>query len=163
MAAQLFAITEPYGIEVLSGGGFDSTSEKHRQGETWGREGREGRPVCVLRIGDYDASGAAMNDNIAEDIGAFARHYGGRIEVVTVAITREQAEFHNLQSAPPKATDHRPAHFTDSVTWQAEALDPNDLARILEDVILARLDRAVYDAVLIEEDEIRRALIAQLA
>ena len=159
MAAQLFAVTEPYGIEVLSGGGFDSTSEKHRLGEIWAGEGR---PVCVLRIGDYDASGAAMSNNIAEDIGAFARHYGGKIEVVQVAITAEQARSHALPSAPPKETDNRPANFTDSETWQAEALDPDDLARYLEAAILARLDRAIYDAVLAEEAAIRNELITQL-
>jgi len=159
MAAQLFRVTEPYGIEVLSGGGFDSTSDKHRLGEIWAREGR---PTVVLRIGDYDASGAAMSDNIAEDIGAFAREYGGEIEVVQVAITAEQARFHALPSAPPKETDNRPANFTGTETWQAEALDPDDLARYLEAAILARLDRAIYDAVLAEEAEIRDGLIAQL-
>jgi hypothetical protein len=160
MAAQLFRIAEPYGIAVLSGGGFDSTSEKHRLGETWARERR---PVCVLRIGDYDASGAAMNDNIAEDIGAFARSYGGDLEVVQVAITPEQAKFHSLPSAPPKETDNRPAHFTDTETWQAEALDPDDLARYLRDAILARFDLRIYEAVLTEEAEIRNELIAQIS
>jgi hypothetical protein len=160
MAAQLFEVTEKYGIAVLSGGGFDSTEQKHRLGEDWAREGR---PVCPLRIGDYDASGVAMNDNIAEDVGAFAQHYGGEIEpIVTVAITRKQAQSHNLPSAPPKERDHRPRHFTDTETWQAEALDPGDLARYLEDAILARFDLDIYEAVLAEEEEIRNELIAQL-
>jgi hypothetical protein len=160
MALQLSQITEPYGTAVLSGGGFDSTEQKHRLGEDWAREGR---PVCVLRIGDYDASGVAMNDNIAEDVGAFARHYGGEIEpIVTVAITREQAERHDLPSAPPKEGDHRPKHFTDTETWQAEALDPGDLARYLEAAILARFDLDIYNDVLAEEEEIRNELIAQL-
>lgn len=112
IAAQLFAVSGPYGIAVLSGGGFDSTCDKHL-GESWARRDR---PVIVLGIGDYDASGASMSDNIAEDVGAFARHYGGEIEVVQVAITAEQARRHRLPSAPPKETDHLPANFTDTET-----------------------------------------------
>ena len=160
MAAQLFQITEPYGIAVLSGGGFDSTSDKHRLGALWAREER---PTTVLRIGDYDPSGLAMNDNLAEDIGAFAHYYDGDVAVVTVAITREQAGVHNLPSAPPKATDNRPAHFNDTETWQAEALDPNDLTGYLEAAVLARFNSDIYAAVLREEDEIRNGLIARLA
>ena len=160
MAAQLFQVTERYGVAVLSGGGFDSTSDKHRLGEKWTYEDP---PVCVLRVGDYDASGASMHTVLLEDIGAFARHYGGDVEFVQVAITREQARARGLPSAPPKATDHRPRHFADTETWQAEALDPNDLAAILEAAILARLDRTIYDAVLVEEDAIRRQLIARFS
>jgi hypothetical protein len=158
MAEQLYQVTEKYGIGVESGGGFDSTHDKHRLGENWAREGR---PVCVLRIGDYDASGAAMNNNIAEDIGAFARYYGGEVEVVTVAIIPEQARG-KLPSAPPKVTDDRGTVFTDSETWQAEALDPNDLVRYLEQAILDRFDLDIYEAVLAEEDGIRNELITRL-
>jgi len=48
----------------------------------------------------------------------------------------------SLPSAPPKPSDRRGRHFSDTETWQAEALDPIDLARILEDTIRARLNRA---------------------
>jgi hypothetical protein len=105
MAAQLFRLAAPYGIEVLSGGGFDSTSNKHR----------------------------------------LAQYYGGDVEVVKGAITPEQARFHELPAVPPKPTDNRAAHFTDSETWQAEALDPNDLARYLEEAILDPFDLGIYE------------------
>ena len=77
MAAQLFQVTEKYSVAVLSGGGFDSTSDKHRL-ENWAYEDP---PVCVLRVGDYDASGASMHTVLLEDVGAFARHYGGDVEL----------------------------------------------------------------------------------
>lgn len=159
MAGQLYRVTESYGIAVLSGGGFDSTSDKHRLGENWAGEDPS---VTVLRIGDYDASGQSMHMNLLEDIGAFAADYGGSVEFMQIAITPEQARSRGLPSAPPKPTDRRPRHFTDTETWQAEALDPNDLTGILEDAILARLDRAVFDAVLVKEIEIRQDLLQRL-
>jgi hypothetical protein len=159
MAPQLYRVTEPYGIAVLSGGGFDSTSDKHRLAEIWADEDP---PVNVLRIGDYDPSGETMSAVLLEDIGAFIEAYGGSLELSQIAITSEQARLRDLPSAPPKATDKRGKYFTDTETWQAEALDPNDLARILEDAIRARLDCVVYEAVLAQEEATRLRLISRL-
>jgi hypothetical protein len=100
MTDQLFRITDPYCIPVLSGGGFDSTSDKHRLGENWAYSDT---PVTVLRIGDYDPSGQSMLTVLVEDIGALAAAYGGEVEFVQVAITPQQARERNLPSAPPKA------------------------------------------------------------
>jgi hypothetical protein len=132
MAPQLYGVTEPYGIAVLSAGGFDSLTDKHRLAQEWAEPEL---PTTVLRIGDYDPSGASMFTVLIEDIGAFAEHYGGDVKFVLVAITPEQARLRGLPSAPPKATDRRGQHFVDGETWQAEALDPNELARILEEAI----------------------------
>lgn len=159
MAAQLYRVTEPYGIAVLSAGGFDSTTEKHRLAGKWARAAQ---PTTVLRVGDYDPSGETMAAVLSEDIGAFVAHFGGDVAFEQVAITPQQARTRGLPSAPPKATDKRGRYFTGSETWQAEALDPNDLAAILEGAILARFDHAIYDAVLAEEDDIRRAAVTRL-
>jgi hypothetical protein len=160
MARQLFDVAGPYGIPVLSGGGFDSTSEKHRLGRLWAAT----LPlVHVLRIGDYDASGEAMHFNLLEDIGAFAEHYGGEVEFTQIAITPEQARLRGLPSAPPKATDHRPRYFQDTETWQCEALDPNDLADILREAIEQRLYWGQYKITLARERHQRRRLIERLA
>jgi hypothetical protein len=160
MAGQLFEVAGPYGIPVLSGGGFDSTSEKHRLGEIWADSYP---PVHVLRVGDYDASGQAMHFNLLEDIGAFANEYGGHVEFTQIAITPEQARSRGLPSAPPKDTDHRPRYFTDTETWQCEALDPNDLAQILRDAIESRLYWGQYKMTLARERHVRRQLLERLA
>jgi hypothetical protein len=159
MAPQLYRVAERYGVAVLSSGGFDSLTDKHRLAEKWAADPQ---PTTVLRVGDYDASGESMFTVLLEDIGTFARDYGGEVEFVQIAITPEQARSRNLPSAPPKPTDRRGRHFTDSETWQAEALDPNDLARLLEDAIRERMDFAVYEAGLAEEEKTSEALIARL-
>ena len=159
MAPQLYLVTEPYGIAVLSAGGFDSLTDKHRLAEEWAAGDQ---PTTVLRIGDYDPSGESMFTVLMEDIGAFAGSYGGDVEFAQVAITPEQARQRGLPSAPPKPSDRRGRHFSDTETWQAEALDPNDLARILEEAILARLDHATYASMRDEEEKTRQAVISQL-
>jgi hypothetical protein len=158
MAPQLYQITAEYGIPVLSAGGFDSLTDKHRLAAEWSALEQ---PTTVLRVGDYDPSGESMFAVLGEDIPAFAAEYGGDVAFAQIAITAEQARSRNLPSAPPKPKDHRPAHFNDTETWQAEALDPNDLTAILRQAIEARLDHAVYQAVLDEEAAIRQELLSR--
>ena len=159
MAPQLYRVTEPYGIAVMSAGGFDSLTDKHRLAHDWAASDQ---PTTVLRIGDYDPSGESMFTVLMEDIGAFVGSYGGDVEFAQVAITPEQARHRGLPSAPPKPSDRRGRHFSDTETWQAEALDPNDLARILQDAIRARLDHSTYAAVRDEEEKTRQAVISRL-
>jgi hypothetical protein len=153
-------VTERYGIPVLSAGGFDSLTDKDRLADEWSKLDQ---PTTVLRIGDYDSSGALMGISLAEDITAFADEFGGDVEFVTIAITPEQARDRDLPSAPPKATDNRGAHFQGNETWQAEALDPDDLAAILRTAIEERFDMDVYQDVLDEEEKHRQAVISRLA
>lgn len=160
MALQLYQATQDYGIPVYSSGGFDSLTDKHRLADIWSRDLQ---PTTVLRIGDYDPSGQSMATVVAEDIGAFVEAFGGDVDFVQIAITPEQARDRNLPSAPPKETDRRGVHFNDSETWQAEALDPNDLIAILLAAIESRRDPGIYQDILDEEQEIRAALRERLA
>jgi hypothetical protein len=144
---------------VLSAGGFDSLTDKHRLAREWAEAEQ---PTTVPRIGDYDPSGASIFTVLTEDISAFAEHYGGDVAFVAMAITPEQARERNLPSAPPKPTDRRGRHFSDSETWQAEALDPNELAQILESAIHKRIDYATYLSVRDEVKNTRHAVISRL-
>lgn len=155
MVPQLARVAGPFGIEVCSSGGFDSLTDKHRFGELWA-----GLAVTVLHIGDHDPSGVHVFSSLAEDIEAFAAEYGGDVEFVRVAVTPEQAALYNLPSAPPKPTDNR--RFDGDETWQAEALDPRTLAEILAAAIEERFDRALYEAVLEDEQNARLDALSRL-
>jgi hypothetical protein len=114
----------------------------------------------VLHFGDHDPSGVHCFSALDEDVVAFAEYYGGDIEFVRLAVTPEQARRFRLPSAPPKATDRR--RFDSNETWQLEALDPRDLARIVGIAIEERIDRATYEAVLTDEQKARLALLSWL-
>ena len=102
-----------------------------------------------------------MHTALIEDMIAFGKDYDADIEAVRVAITLEQARQYRLPTAPPKATDPRRG-FTDSETVQCEALDPRTLAAIVQAAIDERIQREIYEAVLAEEEEARRAVLARL-
>jgi hypothetical protein len=155
MAPQLARIADPYGVEVLSSGGFSSLTDTHGLAAQWARQA-----ITVLQIGDHDPSGVHVFSHLAEDVAAFAEAYGGNTEFIRLAVTLDQAHALGLASAPPKATDRRA--FAGDETHQAEAIDPADLAQIVENAITARLDRAAYDAVLQAEIAAREAVLSRL-
>jgi hypothetical protein len=148
MAPQLARVTKPYGIGVMSSGGFDSVTEKHAFAAELTRHSR---PTEVLSIGDQDGSGVWMFAAYLEDVEAFTRE---------LAVTPEQVREFNLPTAPPKPTDRRAFR---GQTCQAEALAPDVLAGILRDAIEARIDRRTLDRVLRHERQVRRELVARLS
>ena len=57
-------------MTVLSGGGFDSLTDKHKFAAELADHDR---PTEVLHIGDHDPSGVTMFLAFLEDVEAFAR------------------------------------------------------------------------------------------
>jgi hypothetical protein len=157
MAPQLARIADPFGITVLSSGGFDSVTEKHRFAAELASHDR---PTEVLHIGDHDPSGAHMFLAFLEDVEAFARDLGGEVTFTRLAVTSEQIVQYSLPTAPPKPTDARAFR---GETCQAEALAPNVLAQILRTAIDERIDHDALDSVLDHEREVRRELNHRLA
>jgi hypothetical protein len=151
MAPQLARVMQPFGITVMSSGGFDSLTEKHAFAAELARHDR---PTEVLSIGDQDGSGVWMFAAYLEDVEAFTRDLGG------VAVTPAQVIEFDLPTAPPKPTDRRAFN---GETCQAEALAPDVLASILRDAIEARIDRRAFNRVLRREREVRRELTARLS
>lgn len=157
MAPQLERVAEPYGITVMSSGGFDSVTDKYKFASELAAD--DTRPTEVLHIGDHDPSGAHMFLALAEDVTAFTRALGGEVDFTRLAVTPEQIAAYDLPTAPPKITDRR---AFSGQTCQAEALAPNDLAEILRDAIDERLNERAYKRALRVERRARRVLMTRL-
>jgi hypothetical protein len=155
MVPQIERLTNPFGIPVASGGGFDSLTAKHDLAVKLGTRPTE---VEVLHIGDYDPSGVHVFSSLMEDVQALVRDMGQNTEVTftRLAVTPEQIDALHLPTAAPKGEDKR--RFDDDRTVQAEALPPDVLAQIVRDAIDSRIDKAVLDAVLAREARIRERL-----
>ncbi|MEA3275543.1 MAG: hypothetical protein U9Q81_09715 [Pseudomonadota bacterium] len=156
MVPQLERVAATYGVMVKSSGGFDSLTVKHQAGRMTADV-----PIEVLHVGDFDPSGECMFDALAEDVTAFAEHYGNDVLFSRVAVTPEHIALYHLPTAPPKASSHQ-AKKRMSETTQAEALDPATLADIVREGIEDRMDEGAYrQAVEIEQHE-RKWLLDQL-
>ena len=156
MVPQLERVAHPLGVTVISSGGFDSTTERHRFAAGLADHDRA---TEVLDIGDHDASGAHKFLAMMEDIQAFTRELGGEVTFTRLAVTPAQITQYGLETAPPKATDKRAFRGR---TCQAEALAPDVLAGILRHAIEQRIDHRVLDRVLKRERAERRKLVRLL-
>jgi hypothetical protein len=156
MAPQLGRVCNPFGITAMSGGGFDSVTDKHKFAASLADHDR---PTEVLAITDLDASGAHKYLAEMEDAIAFARDLSGEVTFTRLAVTRAQIKRYRLPTAPPKATDRRAFH---GETCQVEALAPDVLAQIVRNAIVSRIDHAAYERVLKCEREVQRKLVRRL-
>jgi hypothetical protein len=144
MTEMLFQAVGSYGVPVLSCGGFDSLTAKHKAAcRIAGRD----VPTLVLHVGDHDPSGLALFQAAASDVQAMAGQLGGEVEVQRVAITPEQITRHSLPTAPAKAHDKRSAWQGGGGTVQAEALPPDVLLAEVRQAVVSRIDPAALDAV----------------
>jgi hypothetical protein len=123
MLAQLRRVCSPYDIHVITGGGFDSLSDKWRFAQlVLGIED----PVEVLHIGDLDQHGESSFEVLSEDMPAFDCP---TVSFTRLAVTLKQVAAYSL-----------PTDFEHPNIVQAEALPPDILADIVETAIRERLD-----------------------
>jgi len=156
MAPMLARQAGPYGVPVLSSGGFDSLTAKHDLAHELAGAGR----AEVLHIGDHDPSGVHIFAALRDDVSAMVKSLGGLPPTFTrLAVTLSQAEALGLPTAPPKPTDRRA--FA-GVTVQAEAIPPDVLAKMVSDAITTRQDQEIRLKLLDREAEDRTALLARL-
>jgi hypothetical protein len=124
MVAQLERVGEPYDVKVISGGGFDSLTDKWQFAQL---VRKAHQPVLVLHIGDLDRSGEDIFEALSRDVEAFDSN--GRVNFARLAVTEQQVSELDLQSS-----------VEDELVVQAEAIPPDVLADIVDDALRAELD-----------------------
>jgi hypothetical protein len=147
MAPQLQRVAHPLGVPVIASGGFDSTQAKHALAR---RIADEWETAEILHIGDYDPSGVHVFNALQEDIAAFCASLGGSVRFTRLAVTPAQIKALALPTAPRKETDNRTfAGLEDdaNATVQAEAIPPEELAGIVRQALLQRIDHDALAAV----------------
>jgi hypothetical protein len=155
MVPQLRRATQDLGAFVTAGGGFDSTSAKY---DLAARFGGSGRDVTFLLIGDYDESGLNRLDVLAEDITQFMEGLGhSEPEFIHLAVTEELAEELRLTPDPFKEVKAAPGGEL-QYRYQAEAIPPDDLARITREAVEENIDWELRDEVAETANQERYAL-----
>ena len=161
MVPMLASAARPYGVPVLSSGGFDSLTAKHDLSRELSEVLRDGLGAEVLHIGDCDPSGDHVFASLKGDVSAMVRSMVGDddLRFTRLAVTREQIAALGLPTAPPKPTDRR---AFEGETAQAEAIPPDVLSRIVSEAIEARQDGEARASLLLREAMERAALLDRL-
>jgi hypothetical protein len=151
----LAEITRGLPITIYSTGGFSSVTVTHEIAE---RVMEREVPTIFLHIGDYDPSGESIFKSMSQDVGAFISdelgcdwddetgetynaedNDGPDFRPIRVALTREQADMWQLETAPPKASDSRSRNWVGE-TVQVQAMTEEQMREVVERAIYEYLD-----------------------
>jgi hypothetical protein len=159
----LLPLHESYGVNVITGVGELS---EIRCRELVDRAQRDGRPVRILYVSDFDPGGDSMPVAVARKIEFHLRTLGLRldIEVRPVLLTHEQCLDYRLPRTPIKEEERRAARFEERFGEGAteldalEALHPGEISRILEQEIKRYYDPNLHRNIRRVEAKVEREL-----
>ncbi len=145
-------------VDFFACRGYVSQSEQWRAGRRLAGYVRKGQRPIVFHLGDHDPSGVDMTRDNTDRLSMFA---GVPIQVVRLALNRDQVELYNPPPNPAKSADSR---FKDyqrihgDESWELDALEPRVIQNLIEQNVLRLRDKRLWDEALGREAEDRQAL-----
>jgi hypothetical protein len=149
---------EELAVSLYPCGGFTSITLAYQAAESINAR-RDGKPVVILYIGDYDPAGVLIDVALEREL---REHLRPDIDMTfgRIAITAAQIEAYDLPSKPRKEKDRRALHIAETV--EAEAMPAHILRRLLRDEIEKMLPPGALAVARAAEDS-ERSFLADLA
>jgi hypothetical protein len=117
------------------------------------------KPCFIYHYGDYDPSGQDAARAIEKGL---RQHAGGaEVHFERIAVTQSQIDEWNLPTRPTKQSDSRAKKFG-AISVELDAIDPNQLRTLVDDVIARHLPPEKYKT-LLEAEKSERKLFKGLA
>lgn len=124
---------------------------------------REHRDVTVFYLGDHDPTGLMISDDIENRLRLY-RCDPSQVHVERIALNIDQVREFSPPPSPAKEADSRTQGYIDRFgttdTWELDALDPVTMRGLVEDAILGKLDRDMWDEREAQEERDRLVLHA---
>ena len=136
----LYQETGKYDVPLLVCKGYPSLSYLHSAAlEISGQQ----KPAYLYYFGDWDPSGKDITRNVETRLREFAPD--AEIHFERLAVTEEQIETLHLPTRPTKKSDSRSKGFSGR-SVEVDAIEPQELRRMLEDRIASHLSQEEIDA-----------------
>ena len=116
-------------------------------------------PAYIYHLGDFDPSGVNAGEKIEETLRELAPD--AEITFERIAVTPEQIRDWDLPTRPTKTTDSRAKSFGD-ISVELDAIEPQDLRDLVEQVIEQHLPPEQFE-VLKAAEESERSLLTLFA
>lgn len=148
-------------IPMFACRGYTSQSEMYSASQRFAQYERNDQKPFILHFGDHDPSGIDMTRDIADRLSIFQMD----IEVDRLALNFDQVKQYKPPPNPAKVTDSRAAVYIRKYgrqSWELDALQPDVLAKLVEDQIESIIDRKVWDARVAEETE-QKVVLRQIS
>jgi hypothetical protein len=155
---KLKPVTDKYHIHFGANKGYSSASMMYEMSRRIREQLWNGKKVVIPYFGDHDPSGLDMirdiKDRLTEFIGKDVDLEEKSLEIVPIALNKEQIEKYKCPPNPAKITDPRAKWYIETygnVSWELDALKPNVLIELAENAILSYLDIDEYNAIIERE------------
>lgn len=138
-------------VDFFSCRGYTSLSEMWRAGERLGGYIDDGQEPIILHLGDHDPSGIDMTRDIAERLEMFV---GIPVEVIRIALNRDQVDQYGPPPNPAKVTDSRAGAYIAEhgrQSWELDALEPTVLQQLIEDHVEEWRDEDLWEEAVARE------------
>lgn len=150
--AQIVArAADKYNVRYFPCKGYMSTSALHKSARRLRGYQEDGQRPVIIYLGDLDPSGVNMPIDIAKRL----RLYGVDALVERIALTWDQKEEFDPPPNPVKMKDSRAAayieEFGTDTCWELDALEPDELMRIITERIEEYIDKDQYTQAVIDE------------
>jgi hypothetical protein len=138
--------------------GYTSQSMMYRLGKDLAEIQAQGKEIHVLYFGDHDPSGLDMDRDVQERIALFS---GMSVAFERLALRFEQVQILKPPENPAKITDSRAKQYIKvygASSWELDAVEPKELARLVEAAVVALRDEALWQDALDKENEMKEEL-----
>lgn len=130
---------------------------------------RSGQGTVILHLGDHDPSGIDMTRDIEDRLRTFSAQYGDHsdsdpceLQVIRIALTREQINQYNPPPNPAKETDSRFAAYQavhGDESWELDALEPQVIVDLITRTARRHMNQARFRQAQQEEAGYRARLL----
>ncbi len=156
LSGVVLPVTKKFDVPLMVARGYASETFLRAAGDYMGAVEK---PCFVYHFGDFDPSGQDAARAVEKGLRQHAP--GAEIRFERVAVTQPQIDEWNLPTRPTKQTDSRAKKFG-PVSVELDAINPNKLRELIEEVIVRHLPHDQYKT-LIEAEKSERKLFQGLA
>jgi hypothetical protein len=145
IVGSILALTEKWAVTIRAQRGFNSTTCAHAVAELFCQKNDEGKDIKVFYLGDWDPSGAAIEDDVAHRVSEYG---SGPFDIVRLAIHKSDIAKFNLPPLRVKSSDPRASEFVlrhGSKAVELDALPPTELRERLETAIRDEVEGEAWE------------------
>ncbi|WP_212748383.1 hypothetical protein [Pseudoalteromonas phenolica] len=150
----------PLLVPHMSCKGYLSASEAWRAGQRFEDKISQHKRCIVIHLGDHDPSGIDMTRDNQDRLDLFNR-FEERVEVVRIALNRDQIDEFNPPPNPAKITDSRAKEYIrrhGQTSWELDALEPSVMEKMISDEINKYIDIGLWNEVGKQQKETKEML-----
>lgn len=151
LAGVLQPLASEFHVTLMVNKGYSSQSAMYESAK---RIGEVGKDTIIFYLGDHDPSGEDMVRDVGDRLRLFLQG-DVDLEVEKLALTTKQVRQYRPPPNPAKLSDSRAAKYIAQhgrFSWEVDALNPNQLQRIIRTAFEEVIDQELMDEIIAKEE-----------